>query len=132
MSKIKCNQIESIDGTVTYNVKDLGISITSGGDDKARWTKFPDGTMIIYLHPTTRLTTTTASGNVFRTGKINMPFPEFFISPPVVTFSTTPSTGVSWASAWSPALKEKCSGVVFGTTDIVTCTLSCIAIGRWK
>ena len=46
MSKIKCNQIETVDGTLTHDVATMGIE--SGSNSEGSWVKFPDGTMICY------------------------------------------------------------------------------------
>jgi len=133
MSKAKVNTLESLDGTVSLDIKDLEQgNIQSGGDDiGGYWTKFPDGTLIMY--------------GVYKTGVSVSGTPHLLpvrcvgqgsASGSHVGAFTSTSTGsissLHWLSAdgsqiFSKVMYNSGSTIVISSVDV-----SYQVIGRWK
>lgn len=134
-SKINAGEIAFKDENNSVHPITWGVIVESGSNANGTYIKFGDGTMICYYKTTVYdQAINSAYGSLF-IGTRNWTFPEPFISAPFVTIGQ-----FKWGSgaSWGGAMASTTTYVILRGYDVsaraagTACTISAMAIGRWK
>jgi len=133
MSKLKTNTLETIDGTVSIDIKDMATAfITSGSNATGSWTRFPDGTQITYVYGWTSPSGSGASYDYpisFKQGSHPTPQVSHYGNTIVPTYYGQPEISPTSSNhSVLRILKTKFDG----TPNIDAVRFNITAIGRWK
>ena len=135
MSSLRCNTIESLDGTVSVDVKDIAAgSIESGSN----YIKYPNGTLECWGTEATKATTNDAGGNIwvrYRGADIfTYPIP-FVGANPFVTASVHEENSMIGAAVGVVSNTPLLTSPAFrmsGYFNASSGKLGYRAVGRWK
>jgi len=121
---------------ITIGSKDI---VESGETDTTKYIKYYDGTMICTGKATTDILTWEQDASIWHSRNHTLPdFPQEFIEPPIVVKSIE-SMNISARSIWisgNSAPTTKNPGTynlaTYWNASNTTCTVSYIAVGKWK
>lgn len=118
----------SVTGTVSQSAGvPTGAIIERGSNANGQYTKFADGTMIVWVGFGS-ISCTTASGAVFISAEIAWTFPAAFSVVPMVLTSAANLAGVL---GFNTPLTTSTSFKVFSPVSGTANAISGVAIGRW-
>jgi hypothetical protein len=134
-SKINAGEIAFKDENNSVHPITWGVIVESGSNANGTYIKFGDGTMICWIRMSvTDQAINQAYGSLF-IGTRNWTFPAEFLNPPTVTCSEFKwGTGAPWGgvstATYSYAILRGYD--VLARAAGTACTISAMAIGRWK
>jgi hypothetical protein len=123
----RANWVGSIPSTGQAHIVDRGSNANG------EWVRFADGTQICYGTSTTRVTTSTAFGNIFRSSGAAATFPAVFSAvPSVAPIAGNSTANVCWAGIDS-ASSTTATGLIYilAAASDGEAARQYIAIGRW-
>lgn len=138
-SDCNCDCGEAIDGinrlitNLSQSIDALNAElITSGGNPPGRWTRYPDGTLIISGTIAVSGAVNTPEGSLFRTDNITVSFPVPFTLTPSVTMTVTAGLLTARLQPGLSTAGFSFQGFSVNALGTATRQVHYQAIGRWR